>query len=373
MPERRWRTEALKSLDGTLGRLACTALTLGRRPGRGGPVDPARVRRLLVIRPGGLGDAVHLVPLLDALRAHFDRAEIDLLLERRNAGLVERGRAARVFLYDRNVPRELGAVLRGGYDVVVDTEQWYRFSAVVAFLTRAPVRCGFATNRRGRLFTHPVAYDEAGYEARVFLSLYEALSGKRAGPIAAGTFLAPDDGDRAWAAATLGALAGRRLAVVAPGAAIAERQWDPLRWAEVARRLAADGWTIVLVGSSGDAAVCRTVVGALDGRPSLDLSGRATIGQTAAVIARASVYLSSDGGLLHVAHALGVPVVGLFGSGVWTKWGPPGPRARVVRHALSCSPCTRFGHTPPCPFGVECLRQVTAAEVAQAAGDVAPT
>jgi ADP-heptose:LPS heptosyltransferase len=98
----------------------------------------------------------------------------------------------------------------------------------------------------------------------------------------------------------------------------------------------------------------------------LDLSGRATIAGTAAVIARAAIYVASDGGLLHVAHALGVPAVGLFGAGVATKWGPRGARARVVRHSLPCSPCTRFGYTPPCPIGVECLERIGVDEVSAA-------
>jgi len=121
MPERRWRIRALRALDSTAGRLAALALGARGAVARGGPVDPAGVRRLLVIRPGGLGDAVHLVPLLRALRRRFAAAAIDCLMERRNAGFLGPPLADRVLLYDR--PAELGAAVRGGYDVVVDTEQ----------------------------------------------------------------------------------------------------------------------------------------------------------------------------------------------------------------------------------------------------------
>jgi lipopolysaccharide heptosyltransferase II len=359
MPAGRWRIEALKALDQTFGRLAATVLAARRRAASGGaPVDPAGVRRLLVIRPGGLGDAVLLVPLLHALRSAFAGAAIDLLMERRNAGLVDPALADRVLLYDRRPPRELWEAIRGRYDVVVDTEQWYHFSAVVAFLTRAPVRCGFATNRRARLFTHPVAYDERAHEPRVFLTLLEALIGRSVPFDEARPFLAVPPAAAAWAAEALAPLAGRALAVLAPAAPIAERQWAPERWVAVARGLVARGRGVVLVGAPDDRALCRAVAAGLDGC-ALDLSGRTTIAQTAAVIARAALYVASDGGLLHVAYGLGVPTVGLYGAAPAEKWAPRGARARTVHVPLPCSPCARWGHVPACPRDVECLRRIS--------------
>lgn len=370
MSGRRWRLRALDAVDATLGRAVAAALARRSAPPPvAAPVAPERVRRLLVIRPGGLGDAVHLLPLLRALRRRFPAAQLDLLLERRNAGLVEHAVGGRVWLYDRRPPRELWGALRAGYDVVVDTEQSRYLSAVVAFLTRAPVRCGFATNARGRLFTHPVPYDVSGYEADVFLTLYAAISGE---PVATERLALPvAEAERAWADAALRPLAGRRVAVIAPGAPIRERQWIVDRWIDVARGLVAEGWTIGLVGAGAERAVCRSIARALDPGAVVDLSGQATIRQTAAVIARAGVYLASDGGLLHVAHALDAPTVALFGATPIDKWAPRGPHARTVHHPLPCAPCTRFGYTPPCPRGVECLQRIAAADVLHAAFEVA--
>ncbi len=370
MPEHRLRIRALRCLDGIAGRAACAALTVGRGAPPGEPVDAERVRRVLVIRPGGLGDAIHLIPLLQALRTRFHPVALDLLMERRNSGLVDPTLADSVFLYDRRAPRELWAALRGGYDVVIDTEQWYYLSAIIARLTRAPVRCGFDTNRRGRLFTHPVAYDESGYEARVFLSLYEALTGEVAVFDEGTAYLTLDPADRRWADSALRSVARSRLLVMAPAAPTRERQWEPRRYAEVVARFAKDGWAIVLVGTSADRPLCAAVADELRNHRVLDLTGRTTIRQTAAVISRAAVYLSSDGGLLHAAHALGIPTVGLFGAGIATKWAPRGAHARTVRHALPCSPCTRFGYAPPCPYGVACMERITVEEVVTALEEI---
>jgi ADP-heptose:LPS heptosyltransferase len=365
---RAWRLRALDALDVTLGRAACAVLAPRGPTAPPASAAPAAVRRILVIRPGGLGDAVHLLPLLAALRRRYPEAALDLLLERRNAGLVENGFAAHAWLYDRDPPRELLGALRARYDVVIDTEQSRYLSAVVAFLTRAPVRCGFTTNQRGRLFTHPVPYDVHAYEADVFLRLYTAVSGEAppSGPVA----LALPPAAHGWAAEMVAPLGGRRLAVIAPAAPIAERQWALARWTEVARRLIADGWTLALVGAPADTAICHAVAGTLAADALVDLSGRASIAQTAAVIARAGLYVASDGGLLHVAHVLGVPTVGLFGATPADKWAPRGDAARTVRHALPCSPCTRFGVTPPCRFDVECLARITVEEVVDAVAAV---
>jgi lipopolysaccharide heptosyltransferase II len=358
---------ALDALDATVGPAVCTVLGAAapRRPAA--PLAAADVRRLLVIRPGGLGDAVLAVPLLRALRRRFRDAHVDVLMERRNAGLLPADVADRVLLYDR---AEVWSVLRGGYDAVVDTEQSRHLSAVVARLTRARVVCGFATNERRRLLTHPVAYDETAWEPRAFLALYEAIAGEPAPFDEDAAWLAVADDDGRWADAALASLGARPVVAIAPGAPLREREWPPACWAEVGRRLAGAGWGVVLVGGAADRTACARVATALDGAV-IDLAGRAPLARSAAAIARAAVYVSTDGGLLHVARALGVPTVALFGATSAAKWAPRGRRARTIAHALPCAPCTRFARTPPCPYGVECLARVTVDEVIAAVREVA--
>ena len=85
------------------------------------------------------------------------------------------------------------------------------------------------------------------------------------------------------------------------------------------------------------------------------------------MIARAAVYVSADTGLLHLAYALGVPAVHLFGPGVLAKWGPPGKRYVSVREPVPCSPCTTYGYTPPCCQGMACMLGIEAGRVLAAA------
>ena len=125
------------------------------------------INTILVVRPGGIGDAVLLIPALSVLRESFPHAAIDILAERRNAGVFGMiPGLGRIYQYDRNF--DLVSTIRNNYDLVIDTEQWHRLSAVAAFLVGAPLRAGFATNERQRLFTHKVPYSHDDYEIRSY-------------------------------------------------------------------------------------------------------------------------------------------------------------------------------------------------------------
>ena len=335
-----------------------------RRPAAPPSAPP---RRVLVIRPGGIGDAVLVAPMLAALRAAWPAASITLLLERRNAGVLDgAGLADETLLYDRPLAGLLRAV-RGRFDLVVDTEQYHAASALVAYLGGAPRRIGFGTNARRRLLTTAVPYSQETYEARSFLDLARAATGAEPAWDPEAPFFPLRDEERAFAARTLAPLGDRPLVVVHPGASIPERRWPAERYGFVAAGLADDGAAIAIVGGASDRAAGRTIAAALGGRPHVDLCGATTLREAAAVIARAAVYVSADTGLLHLAYALGVPSVHLFGPGVLAKWGPPGKRYVSVREPTPCSPCTTYGYTPPCCQGMACMLGIAPERVLAAA------
>ncbi len=348
------RADATRMLDAVLGRPLCRLLPPSREAG-GSAAPP---RRVLVIRPGGIGDAVLFVPMLRHLRESWPAARIDLLCERRNRGVVAgTGLVDRLYCYDR--PRELLAVLRGGYDLVIDTEQMHALSALVAWATGAPRRVGFATNSRRRMLTDTVPYDLDLYEVRSFLELARAATGRTPSwdPDAPFYPVAPAAAARAreW----LAGLPRPRVAVH-PGASIPQRRWPPSRYAEVARRLAGEGVAIVVLGGPADGRAARRIARELGGLPHVNLAGRCTLGEAAAVVAEVDVYVSADTGVLHLAYGVGTRTVHLFGPGVLSKWGPPGRRFRVVRaDGVPCSPCTRYGYTPPCAQGLACMDRIT--------------
>ncbi|MDH3283443.1 MAG: glycosyltransferase family 9 protein, partial [Acidobacteriota bacterium] len=234
------KQDMIKVFDATAGRAFC------RVAGRMAPaVDEAAAprespRRVLVIRPGGIGDAVLVVPMLRAIRDAWPAAELDLLLERRNAGVLrDTGLADGILLYDR-ILRDLPTAIRRGYDLVIDTEQYHRLSAVVAWLTRAPRRIGFRTNDRERMFTETVPYDQSLYEVHSFLELASAAIGRPLSWNPEQAFFPVSEQARKFTDRVLADLPETTLVAIHPGASIPERRWPTERYARLARMLADD-------------------------------------------------------------------------------------------------------------------------------------
>lgn len=343
----------LKTIDPLVGRLGM----LLQRPGGKPDVAP---RTVLVIRPGGIGDAVLLVPALQTLRNYFPGVSIDILAERRNAGVFALCPGLRlVHRYD--IPSEFLAAFRSRYDVVIDTEQWHRLSAVVTRLVRADIRIGFGTNDRSRLFSHPIPYEQDEYEADNFIRLLEPL-GAGGAICSENPFLAVALGDAAMADNLLSPLLGRPFAAFFPGASIAERRWGGARFAELAKRLRSNGIEVVVVGGGVDSEDAEVI----ERSGALNLAGKTTLSGTAAIIARSSLLVSGDSGILHIAVGLGIPTVSLFGPGRAQKWAPRGANHIVINKNLPCSPCTTFGYTPKCPINARCMADITVEGVEQA-------
>lgn len=342
----------IKLLDRLVGGMATAALP----PARLRPVSA--IRSALFIRPGGIGDAVLLVPLLKALKAAHPGCRIEILAEKRNAaafGLCSGIHA--VHCYDSW--GGIAAALRGDYDIVVDSEQWYRLSAVVARICGASLSVGFATNERKRLFSHPVPYPLEEYEACAFLRLLAPL-GIAVPPAVAAPFLDLPPAAAEAAQRLLEPLSGRPFVTLFPGASVPEKQWGIDKFRELAALLAGTGIATVLVGGKDAASAAREIASHAG---SLNLAGACSLAVSAAVVGKGRALVTGDSGLLHVAVGLGTPTVALFGPSDPVKWGGRGENDAVLTCGLSCAPCSRFGTVRSCPEGGTCLAAVTVGEV----------
>lgn len=315
-------------------------------------------QNILVIRPGGIGDAVLLIPSIRLLKNTYPEATITVLAERRNCGVFSISLAVdRLLLYDW--PGGLLHAIRGKYDVVIDSEQWHRLSAVVARLTGAPVIIGYGTNERRRLFTHAVPYSHSEYEADSFFNLL-ALLGILSPDEIIFPFLVVPDVARQKVEAMIENFVTAPFVAIFPGASIPERRWGADKFGDVAERLHRHGITVVVVGGKEDAIDGEKIVA---GKFGLNLAGKTSLVETAAVIDMSNLLLSGDSGILHIGVGLGKPTVSLFGPGIAEKWAPRGPRHIVINKNLPCSPCTKFGHTPNCPVNARCMAKITVDEV----------
>ena len=347
----------MKLLDAAVGRIAAFVFPA---PSRMQP--PTKIASLLLIRPGGIGDAVMLATAINSLRKTFPSAHVTILAEKRNEGIFPLIPGVdKLLCYDR--PREFLQAFCCAYDVVIDTEQWHRLSAVVARFVSAPVKIGFDTNERRRMFTHLIPYSHDDYEAVSFAQLLVALGiGAEVAEMGV-PFLSIPDAASFKADILLASLFDVPFVALFPGASIPERRWGGERFRYLAEALSFIGIKIVVVGGKEDAILGEVIT---DGGLGLNLAGITSLPETAAVIQRSSLLLSGDSGVLHIAAGLGVPAVSLFGPGRAKKWAPQGEHNAVINKELPCSPCTTFGNTSPCPDNIRCMRDITVDEVVNA-------
>ena len=146
---------------------------------------------------------------------------------------------------------------------------------------------------------------------------------------------------------------------LAPGARSHLKRWTVPGFAAVADAVMREyGAQVILVGDTEDRPIAEQVAAAMRRAP-VNLTGRTTLRQLAALLARMSLVLTNDSACLHLASAVQAPVVAVFGPTDPVKYGPVGPRDAVARLSLVCSPCERA----LCPYGHECLQWLPAREV----------
>lgn len=337
---------------------------------------PDRACRILVLAPNWLGDAVMASPLVSRLAASRDAAgrppEIHLAVRSTWRSLFESDpRLAGLVAVDRGgrhggvggvgrLAHDLRAV---GADAIVLGPPSLR-AGLVAALARVPVRVGYAGDGRSPLLTHRLRRPARGarHHADELLDLGDAALAAldlAAGELAAERAL----GALSGAASHVGSDGSPPVWVFAPGTTYGEAKvWPRDRAAEfTARAVTERGVRLVLLG---DAAAGPLAAALAEGRaagpqgPGVDdRTGRTTVAEAAAVLAGADAFVGNDSGLMHLAAAMGVPTVGLFGSTnpAWTA--PRGRRTAVVAaEGFACRPCYRR----TCNNDVFCLATVGA-------------
>ncbi len=323
--------------------------------------------RLLVVKLADIGDVLTATPTLRALRTSFPASHITMLVAP-GSGAVLSGLPYLddiilfdTFRYDRPWdalrPQSLVAAweffrsLRAGrYDTVLIlhhlTTRWGSLKyAALALGSGAERRLGL-DNGRGWFFTRwaPDYGFGAEHEVEYWLDV-AALMGAHTDDRR--LEIAVADADRQWAAEQLatGRLPGGegRVIIVHPGSGgfIPSRRWPAARFAQVADTLAERyAALIVLVGGPEEAALAEAVAGQMQTKP-LNLAGKTTIKQLAALLTRCALFVGGDSGVMHIAVAAGAPVVALFGPTNEKAWGPYTPEGSGLRSLVVRAPGAR--------------------------------
>ena len=305
--------------------------------------------RLLVVVPNWFGEVLFATPFLRALRRAAPAAFIGVMGVLRGEEVLANNPNFDEFLvYDEDGlhrsfqgKRALIAVLRKErFDAAFILRKSLTRTLLVT-LAGIPRRIGFEHPKSNWLLTHRVKAPSApAHKAHVYLNLLEPLELREEPPGAYEYFLTEDE--QAAAGAWLrerGWPDGTALVILHPGANWPHKRWPPERFAQLANRLAQrPGRAIALTGGPDDEPLIRRISGRMSAPP-LVLAGQTTLRQLAACLERASLVVSNDTGVLHIASALRRPVVALYGPTSPAFTGPLGaPERTVVIHHADCCP-----------------------------------
>lgn len=342
----------------------------------------ADVKKILVRAPNWIGDSVMCLPAISALKVLYPWCEITVLTRPRAvpifecnpdvSGIIEyddkkrhRGLKGRIRLSSEIKKRgfELAVLFQNAFD-----------AAFVSFISRIPERAGYSRDLRTKLLTIPIPVTDEikkRHQAYYYLNIIDAL---REGPRQEHADTGPvpkiflTENEEAWAGDFLvkNGLGGSLIVGISPGASYGPaKRWPPEAFSSILEKFSTSHDAVgIIFGGSEDSAVCKEVSEITRARH-LNLAGSISLRHFMALLKRTGLFITNDSGPMHIASALGVPTVAVFGSTDPNLTGPLGASVRVVIRKKDCSPCfereCRYGH-------YDCLKSITPADVYAAAG-----
>jgi heptosyltransferase I len=348
----------------------------------------AATMKILIVKLSAIGDVIHTLPALTALRRHFPNAQIDWLVESAAADLVQ-GHAAlsRVLIWRR---REFVKLLKAGrlpsavrlfsslllhlrdtrYDLILDFQALLK-SSLWIFLARGRRKAGFGQGMEHSEKSHLFLNERISAISMEIHALDRGLSLLQALGISNSQVLydlpigKKDEGEAQQLLAVSGIGLDQPFVAINPVAKWPTKLWAAERFRELAERLSKKGFQVAFTGSKEDRPLIDEIALRL-GSSVIRLDGRTSLKVLAAVYRAASVVVSTDTGPMHLAAAVGTPVVALFGPTAPWRTGPYGEGHVVLRAGVSCSPC--FGKS--CKTAelepMACMNRITVEHVVEA-------
>lgn len=360
------------------------------------PTRTPRIQRILLLRLERIGDLLMTLEAIADVRATWPDATIDLAVGSWNESLatlvpgISHVHVIDVPWLSRGErPTSWPTILKAArlwrthrYDMVINFEPDIR-SNVLGWLSGAPIRAGYASGGGGPLVTRVGRYDptrHVAWNARALVSVAAAgqapaVHGLRAHRLQVGAT------EQARVDERLASTARPLIGLHVSGGR-ESKQWHLDRFAAAAARVAdATSGTIVLTGAPSDQPLVDAVTSQLTAHRVVSMAGSLSLPETAALMQRLDILITGDTGPMHLAAAMGAPVVALFGPSDPVRYGPRAARERILRVQLPCSPCGLVrlppercrGHVPDCMDGITVDAVVAAAlELLTAADSAAP-
>lgn len=346
-------------------------------------IPPRQIAAILILKPCCRGDVLMTTPLIAALRRTYPNARLDFAVGSHSRamvetnpkldGLVDCGQVGSGRYSLRDYLTLVNRIQQGHYKACFVPDRSPLITLLPA-LAGIPWRVGLDSHGRGFSLSVRIPINEIKHEVELYLDLARAIGIPIQNPHLE---FYPTDEDRARVASLLAGTGDtssglQRTVIIHPGGGVnpgmvlSAKRWPPERFGAVAQRLSDAGHKIILVGGPEDIPIAAAVRAAMNREP-IDLTGRLSFGELGALAEGVHLFIGNDTGALHLAVAMGVPVVALYGPSDPRMYGPYGSRSMVLWHPPACSPCLVSGRWNQACHDYQCIRAITVEEVYEAA------
>ncbi|MBW2195530.1 MAG: lipopolysaccharide heptosyltransferase II [Deltaproteobacteria bacterium] len=330
-------------------------------------LDHSNIHNILIRSTNWVGDALLTTPAIRAVRRNFPAASITVLAKPWVAPVFfNNPHIDNISIYDGNGKhkgltgkfRLAKALRKAKFDGAIIFQNAFE-AALLAYLAGIPKRVGYDTDGRGLLLTDAIAVDayrKQIHETEYYLGI---LSGAGLRTSGRNLTLVVSDDERSQAGRTLMKYQFEptdKIIGISPGATYGSaKRWSPGRFAALCDRLCESrGVHIVIFGGPDERAIGEHVRKLMK-YTAVNLCGRTNLREAAALTEKCSLFITNDSGLMHIAAALDVPLVAIFGSTNPVTTGPVGINSHIVRVPVPCSPCLKA----KCPTDHRCMNEIT--------------
>ena len=327
------------------------------------------MNRILLIKLRYLGDVVLSTPVLPLIRHQFPDAKVTFLVNQETVGVLQGNPYLdEIWSLSRQTCwQQLSFICRMRkmkFDAVIDLTDGDR-SAFLSFMTGASVRIGYNREHRwrGKFYTYlvPATYGSmhmVDYHQQALIGL--GINWAVGEPEIHVNSDLPQENQQIFFNFSE---KNQPLVLLHPTARYVFKAWPLERFAEIVNWLSEQGFRVALIGSQEERLIGQQIMNLSKHKPA-NLMGNTTLPQLTALMKQSQLLIGNDGGPLHIAAAVGCPVLGLFGPTDPAVWGPRGSKVKVIYKGVNCEEC----FYPGCTRGEEsCMRQISVEEVCQAA------
>ncbi len=335
-------------------------------------LPPEGINKILIRGTNWIGDAILTIPAVDSIRATYPKAHIAVLAKPWVADIYKLFTGVdEVIIYEnqydnaRGVFRLANLLKKRKFDLAILLQNAIE-AAIIAFAAGIPLRAGYNSDCRGILLTHSVQRSKEVrklHQTDYYLEMVKALG---CAAVNKEMHLETKINRQETESVLKKYLPDPKKEIIgiAPGATYGPaKRWFPARFATVADKIAsANAYQIILLGGKSDDDAAEEVK-SLTQADVLNLAGKTNLKEAVLLISQCGLFISNDSGLMHVAGALNIPTIAIFGSTNPQTTSPVGNQSVVIHREVGCSPCLK----KTCPTDFQCMELITVEDIWQAA------